>query len=86
MLIHATAGRIYGLDLGTDHHNPSCTYTGERHKHRWTPETRDKEAYGPSDIIADASDPETVWRQFCGEAKIRHDGPFQMPQVQQELL
>jgi hypothetical protein len=23
-LIHRGAGRIYGLDLGADHHNPTC--------------------------------------------------------------
>lgn len=34
-LIHRGAGRIYGLDLGKDHHNPSCENVGRRHKHRW---------------------------------------------------
>src|SRR3972149_10125941 len=35
-LILKTEGRIYALDLGKDHHNPSCDRVGERHKHRWT--------------------------------------------------
>ena len=35
-LILKTAGRIYGLDLGKDHHNPQCEQVGEKHKHRWS--------------------------------------------------
>ncbi len=35
-LVHRGSGRIYALDLGKDHHNPSCQNVGERHKHRWT--------------------------------------------------
>ncbi|MGH8191833.1 MAG: DUF6978 family protein, partial [Rhodanobacteraceae bacterium] len=42
--------RIYGLDLGKDHHNPQCNQVGEKHKHRWTDQYRDKEAYEPRDI------------------------------------
>jgi hypothetical protein len=34
-LIHRGSGRIYGLDIGKEHHNPSCVYIGEIHKHRW---------------------------------------------------
>src|ERR1035437_7752005 len=54
MVILKTVGRIYGLDLGKDHHNPQCNQVGEKHKHRWTEELRDKEAYVPGDIIASA--------------------------------
>ena len=35
-LILKTAGRIYGLDLGKDHHNPQSDQVGEKHKHRWS--------------------------------------------------
>ena len=35
-LILKTAGRIYALDLGRDHHNPQCERVGEKHKHRWS--------------------------------------------------
>lgn len=52
-LIHRGAGRIYALDLGKDHHNPTCQNTGEKHKHRYTERYRDKEAYVPDDITAD---------------------------------
>ena len=35
-LILKTTGRIYGLDLGKDHHDPTCNQVGEKHKHRWS--------------------------------------------------
>lgn len=78
-LILQTSGRIYGLDLGKDHHNPQCNQVGERHKHRWTDQYRDKEAYEPEDITASADDPVTVWTQFCEEAKIAHQGQMRPP-------
>ena len=43
-LILNTAGRIYALDLGKDHHNPDCNHVGEKHKYRWTETQRDKTA------------------------------------------
>jgi len=86
-LIHRATGRIYALDLGKDHHNPSCTTVGEKHKHRWRESMRDKEAYVPADITAAASDPVRVWRQFCAEAAITHSGELHAPPaVQWELL
>jgi hypothetical protein len=86
-LVHRGSGRIYALDLGKDHHNPTCTNTGEKHKHRWREPVRDKEAYVPEDITAPATDPVSVWRQFCAEAKIKHDGVMHPPPpVQMELL
>lgn len=73
-LIHRSVGRIYGLCLGQDHHNPSCLFTGEKHKHVWTEEAKDKEAYVPDDITHGAAEPVAVWKQFCLEAKITHNG------------
>lgn len=84
-LVSWTTGRIYGLDLGRDHHNPECTRVGEKHKHRWSEQYRDKEAYVPKDIAADASDPVAVWQEFCVEACIRHDGDMARPYIQKEL-
>jgi hypothetical protein len=78
-LILKTTGRIYGLDLGTDHHNPRCLQVGERHKHRWTEQFRDKEAYVPDDITAPPSDPVAAWRQFCAESAIDHRGIMEPP-------
>ena len=78
-LIHRGVGRIYGLDLGKDHHNPSCTYVGEIHKHSWSEVSRDKDAYVPADITMAASDPVGVWREFCQEAKINHVGVMNSP-------
>ena len=85
-LINRAVGRIYGLDLGKDHHNPDCAYVGERHKHRWNEPQRDKEAYVPDDITAAASEPVRVWQQFCQEAKIQHDGALQSPPPRQKEL
>ena len=78
-LILKTAGRIYGLDLGKDHHNPQCDQVGEKHKHTWSENYRDKEAYVPNDITAQVSDPVAVWKQFCKEADIEHDGELNKP-------
>lgn len=84
-LILKTEGRIYALDLGKDHHNPQCMQVGERHKHCWTEQFRDKEAYVPDDVTALVSDPTAVWRQFCAEARIEHTGSLARPVVQEEL-
>jgi len=78
-LIHRGVGRIYGLDLGKDHHNPSCVYIGEKHKHSWNDFVRDKEAHVPADVTAAANDPVAVWRQFCREARISHNGVMRPP-------
>ena len=86
-LVHRGSGRIYALDLGKDHHNPSCTFVGEKHKHRWNEPVRDKEAYVPDDITATVSDPVQVWREFCAEANLSHQGTMQSPpRVQMELF
>jgi len=85
-LIHRATGRIYALDLGKDHHNPSCTNVGEKHKHSWTEAMRDKEAYVPADITALVTSPVAVWQQFCAEASITHHGELhEPPPIQLEL-
>ena len=85
-LILKTAGRIYALDLGKDHHNPQCEQVGEKHKHRWSERYRDKEAYVPADVNAPVSDPVAVWKEFCSEAGIRHDGRMNRPPARQGEL
>ena len=85
-LILTTVGRIYGLDLGKDHHNPHCEQVGEKHKHRWSERYSDKEAYVPHDVKALVSDPVSVWQEFCIEAGIHHDGVMSRPPaIQGEL-
>lgn len=79
VLILKPVGRVYGLDLGKDHHNPQCEQVGECHKHRWTEAFRDKEAYAPPDITATAHHPVKVWQQFCVEARIDHRGRMNPP-------
>ncbi len=86
-LIHRSFGRIYALDLGKDHHNPSCFNVGRKHKHRWSEKFHDKEAYVPDDITALVSDPVSVWRQFCNEALLTHNGVmYAPPPLQLELF
>lgn len=76
-LIHDGAGRIIGLDLGdVEHPNPPpqrLRLIGT-HKHRWTVAHRDKWAYVPEDITAAWDEPMEVWRQFCDEVHILHEG------------
>lgn len=83
VLILRGEGRICGLDLGKDHHNPQCDQVGEKHKHRWSEQYRDKEAYVPDDITASISDPAAVWKQFCAEVCLEHDGRLNRPPNQQ---
>jgi hypothetical protein len=73
-LILRTDGRICGLCMGNDHHNPQCNQVGRKHMHWWTEQYRDKEAYVPHTIIASVHDPVAVWQQFCAEAGIQHNG------------
>lgn len=85
-LIHSGTGRIYGLDLGADHHNPTCQRIGEKHKHRWTDTCADKEAFIPDDITATVNEVVSVWQQFCLEVKIIHNGSLDNPPPSQEDL
>ena len=85
-LILKSEGRIYALDMGKEHHNPQCTQVGEKHKHRWTEALRDKEAYVPEDITSAVTDPVSVWKQFCAEAGIIHDGMLAEPPAMQGEL
>lgn len=79
-IIHRSSGRIYGLDIGKDHHNPSCVNIGDIHKHKWNESLRDKEAYIPNDIIIEGEiDPVALWKLFCIEANINHDGVLHPP-------
>ena len=85
-VIHRSTGRIYALDLGADHHNPTCQRVGEKHKHSWTDQHADKLAYMPKDVASGLEHPDAVWQQFCAEAKIVHDGSLHPPPPMQEEL
>jgi len=85
-LIHQRYGRIYALDLGKDHHNPTCSNVGRKHKHRWTESFRDKDAYVPDDITGMVNDPVAVWLQFCQEAVLKHNGVMYPPPLIQLKL
>ncbi|MGC9260570.1 MAG: DUF6978 family protein [Phycisphaerae bacterium] len=83
-LILKPVGRIYALDIGKDHHNPTCQQIGEKHKHRWSEQFSDKQAYVPEDITAGVDDPVRLWEQFCTEAKIVHNGKLETPRTVQK--
>jgi len=85
-LVYSGHGRIYALDLGKDHQNPGGVKVGEKHKHRWTEQYRDKHAYVPEDITALPSEVVLAWEQFCAEAKIAHDGKMAAPKSTQDDL
>ncbi len=63
-IIHQGTGRIYGFDLNADHVNPDGARVGDKHKHRWKEDSRDKEAYVPEDIKDSWDHPVEVWIQF----------------------
>ena len=84
-LIHNRARRIYGLDLGESHRNPDGAILRGTHKHRWRDRWKDRCAYRPPDITAGWDDPVTVWKQFCAEANLRHDGVLEQPIGQERL-
>ena len=84
-VIYRGVGRIYGLDLGAQHRNPNRELIGEKHKHYWKTDSRDKHAYIPNDISATWDQPEKVWKQFCAEMHLGHSGVMQNPIIQEEL-
>ncbi len=84
--IHRGTGRIYGLDLGVEHHNPTCQMVGDPHKHYWTDEYRDKMAYAAEDITEPWDHPVEVWRQFCAEAGIQHQGRLHPPIMRRDFF
>ncbi len=85
-LLHRSEGRVLALDLGSDHHNPSCEMVGEKHKHRWSETLKDRDAYVPADVTSGVDDPVETWRQFCAEANIVHSGALLPAPPQQEEL
>lgn len=79
-IIHKGAGRIYGLCMGTDHHNVSCVNVGgDRHLHLWNDLSRDKDAVLATDIAAAVTDPVIVWQQFCSGFRLVHRGMMESP-------
>jgi len=79
-VIHRGAGRIYGLCMGSDHHNPTCQMVGgDRHLHVWNDVSRDKDAIIPAHILADVHNPRAVWEQFCAGWNVLHRGAMQAP-------
>lgn len=84
-LLYQGVGRIYGLDMGVPHRNPSGQSLDDLHKHSWTSEFRDRFAYIPADITALWNEPLKVWGQFCAEARLVHSGTLAPPTRQGEL-
>ncbi len=79
VLLYSGVGRIYGLDVGHGHRNPDGELLGSPHKHKWSADFRDRQAYMPSDITAQWHEPVRAWGQFCAEARIVHLGRLGEP-------
>ena len=79
VLVLFGVGRVYALDLGADHRNPDGSLVGSKHKHRWKEGFRDKQAYVPDDITEPWDKPVEVWKQFCRQARIHHEGKMNSP-------
>ena len=84
-LIHGGVGRIYALDIGAPHRNPTGELLGVKHKHRWSVSFRGKVAYVPDDITVRWDQQVEAWEQSCAEAKIVHAGTLPVPMDQQEV-
>ena len=79
-LVHEGARRIYAINFGHPHTNPSSgERVGTKHKHYWTEAFQDRMAYNPHDITEPWNRPVAVWRQFCAEAGIEHRGAMHSP-------
>ena len=79
-LVYRGVGRIYAINFGHPHANPSNKeQVGRKHKHYWTEEYAADMAYNPTDITAPWHWPLTVWQQFCAEARIEHRGVMHSP-------
>ena len=80
-LLHSQVrGRVVGLDLGyPPHRNPNGGILEGTHKHLWTIAFKGDQAYAPSDITAKSDQPLEVWRQFCAETAIVHEGVMHQP-------
>lgn len=45
--------RIYGADVGTDHHNPTCDQAGDPHRHdQWTEKHGERMASRADDLVS----------------------------------
>ena len=84
-LIYGGVGRIYAIDLGVGHRNPTGELLGDKHKHRWSVSSRDRVAYVPDDITAPWDQPARAWEQFCAEAKLVRTGTLTAPTDPQDL-
>ncbi len=73
-LFSPEAGRLCGLDMGADPHNPQCRQVGDTHLHWWSEQYGDREAHVPESVTACLNDPVAVWMQFCELANIEHRG------------
>ena len=79
-LVHDGARRIYAINFGHPHTNPSSSErVGTKHKHYWTEEFQDRMAYNPHDVTEPWHRPIAVWRQFCAESGIDHRGIMYSP-------
>jgi hypothetical protein len=77
--------RVFGIDLGDDHHNPDCVMTGDPHRHnRWS--VKHGARYGtPAPDLQGKTVPE-MFDVFLRECKIQMAGAIVMPPIQGGLF
>jgi len=80
----ANGQRLRGLDVGKDHHNPTCEDVGSPHVNYWTDPHEAKMAREADDI--DCSTMASAIEGFLKLCKIDLNGIFHAPTVQERLL
>jgi len=80
-----SVGPVYRLCLDRPHTNPDGSVVGPVHKHRYRTQHEMKKAYTPKDITEPWSHPDRVWREFCDEANIIHNGALEKPPMGGQL-
>jgi hypothetical protein len=77
--------RIFGIDLGDDHHNPDCVMTGDPHRHnQWTVRHGSRFASPAPDLRGKGVS--EMFSAFLRECKIDMIGTLAMPAVQRGLF
>ena len=85
-IVHAEAGRIFGLDLGSvPHLNPSGEQLVGGHMHIWVETDGDQAAFPRGGVGYSWENPLEVWQIFCAEVNLVHHGRLLPPILRTEM-
>ena len=85
-IVHAEAGRIFGLDLGSvPHLNPSGEQLIGGHMHIWAETEGDQPAFPRGGVGYSWENPIEVWQIFCAEVNLVHRGRLLPPILRTEM-